>query len=450
MAKAIFPVAILISLVFLAAAPAAAQQVAVASVSCTPQAVNAPGTSTCTVTLSAPAMVGGLWVSLLSTEYPSTSVATQVFIQQGLTSAQFTVTVNPIPNDEQNLVIAYANDTAASFQMALIAQVQVSSLSCLPGTLLVGQTAVCTLTLNKPTPAAATVTLSSSTSYLTVPANVIVPSGALLATFTVQASTASTFQTATVTANYNAIVTAPVNLGAASTTGAPNIGSVVDAADGWSTTNCTSGAWRTITGLGFTTQPAQAGTLMTTLGGVQVLVNGTAAPLTYASETAVTFQCPALAAGSPIQVTVTIASGSATVPIQSVVAAAPAIFVADAARNDQGLVLIGNTNVLAMPVTSGVSSGSAVPGEYVSIFATGLGGVQGTAPALATATVTAWIGGIPVTPIFAGMAQAGNGVFQVIAQVPASVIPGTAVPLYLEVATGGSTYPSNEVMISVN
>ena len=227
----------------------------------------------------------------------------------------------------------------------------------------------------------------------------------------------------------------------------------MDSADNWSTNNCTYGSWRTITGIQLSSQIASANTLVTTLGGVQVTVNGTPAPLTYVSNSLVTFQCPALAPGAPINVTIMNSLGTSSVPIQSVVAAAPSVFVVDAARAGQGLVLIGNTGTLAMPTTPGYNSIPAVHGQFISIYATGLGNVLGTAPALAQNTVKVWIGGISATPVFVGSAQSGNGVFQVIAQVPDGIIAGPLVPLYVEVdvaGNGGNIFPSNQVQVAVN
>jgi uncharacterized protein (TIGR03437 family) len=152
-----------------------------------------------------------------------------------------------------------------------------------------------------------------------------------------------------------------------------------------------------------------------------------------------------------LQVKVTSPNGSGNVAIQTETAAAPAIFVVDAARNDQGMVLNANTTNLAMPQTPGVASSPAVKGSYVSIFATGLGVMQGDSPALAVNAVRVWIGRILVSPIFVGAANAGTGVAQVVAQIPVDVISGPLVPLYLEVVTpGGAVLPSNQVQIAVN
>jgi uncharacterized protein (TIGR03437 family) len=156
--------------------------------------------------------------------------------------------------------------------------------------------------------------------------------------------------------------------------------------------------------------------------------------------------------GSPIQVSITTQTGNASVPIQNaMLAATPALFVLDAARPGQGVVLIANSNTLAMPVTDGFSGRPAQKGEYVSILANGLGDVQAGSPALAKYYVRVWIGGTSVVPSFVGLIPGGGGLFQIIAQIPAGSISGPMVPLYVEVdLNNGQVLPSNQVVIAVN
>jgi uncharacterized protein (TIGR03437 family) len=231
-----------------------------------------------------------------------------------------------------------------------------------------------------------------------------------------------------------------------SVTGLTNAASVTTA------NACSPGSWLNIAGAGFTTEAPQSGNLGTTLNGIQVTVNGVPAPLLYVSSSLITFQCPSLPVGTSIQVAVTTAAGNTNVPIQGVMlAATPGIFVLDAARPGQGVVLVGNTSNLAMPVTDGFPSGPAAKGQYVSILATGLGDVLGGSPAVAVNYVRVWIGGIAVQPSFAGLAPQGGGVFQVIAQIPTNVVSGPSVPLYIEVdLNNGRVVPSNQVVIAVN
>ncbi len=121
----------------------------------------------------------------------------------------------------------------------------------------------------------------------------------------------------------------------------------------------------------------------------------------------------------------------------------------------QGRVLIANTGTYAQPPAELFSSRPANPGEYVSIFCTGLGDVTNRpasgAPALAdplsvtleTPTVT--VGGKPATVTFSGLAPGFVGLYQINAQVPADSPVGNAVPLIVT----QSGIQSNSVTIAV-
>jgi len=90
-----------------------------------------------------------------------------------------------------------------------------SSMSCSPATLNSAGTSTCTVALEVAVPGSATtITLSSSDSLLTVPANVTVAAGSTSATFTATAGTIPSSQTATITAtlgNTNTTTTITLN-----------------------------------------------------------------------------------------------------------------------------------------------------------------------------------------------------------------------------------------------
>jgi len=89
----------------------------------------------------------------------------------------------------------------------------------------------------------------------------------------------------------------------------------------------------------------------------------------------------------------------------------------------------------------------------VVLYATGLGQVTpavatGALPAVASNTVapvTASIGGISVTPAFAGLAGCCVGLNQINVEVPLGVSPGNAVPVVLTI--GGQS--SNTATMAV-
>ena len=126
----------------------------------------------------------------------------------------------------------------------------------------------------------------------------------------------------------------------------------------------------------------------------------------------------------------------------------------------QGAVLLANTDVIAAPVGSiaGRTTRAVARGDYISIYATGLGRVS---PPVSSGEVapssplsemetkpTVIIGGITLTPQdipFAGLAPAYSGLYQVNARVPQNVAPGSAVTLQIKVGTK----TSNSVTIAV-
>src|ERR1019366_3649278 len=169
----------------------------------------------------------------------------------------------------------------------------------------------------------------------------------------------------------------------------------------------------------------------TQLLNVQVLVNGTAAPIfavdNVNGQEQINFQVPYEVAGMGSTATVQVVdNGSAgntiTVPV---VAAQPGMFTYTVGTTTYGAILhadytLANTN---SPATAG---------ETVQIFCTGLGAVTptptdgvaaaGASTTVATATVT--IGGASAAVAYAGLAPGFVGLYQVNAQVPSGLSTG--------------------------
>jgi uncharacterized protein (TIGR03437 family) len=167
-----------------------------------------------------------------------------------------------------------------------------------------------------------------------------------------------------------------------------------------------------------------------TLSGVQVQLNGTALPLLYVSDSQINFYVPQetpLGAGT---LTVTApGSAPATSPVK-VVALDPGIFPA-------AVVRAGTTiNAAATPVHAG---------DYLEIYCTGLGPTHDVAGLQRTlATPTVFIGAVPLTPIYSGLAPGYVGLYQVDVQVPAG-LPAGPLPLVMAI----TPVRSNEVTILV-
>lgn len=173
------------------------------SLTCSPATVNAPGTSTCTATLTAVAS-GPATVTLLSNN-TNVTVPGNVNIGAGLSSATFTATVAAVTSNQSALLTATLNGVSQSFTLSATAPApaQISSLACAPSTLSSNASSICTVTLNQAATSAATVSLASNNGLLTVPANVTVASGQGSATFTATSGTLSSSQSAVVTATLN-------------------------------------------------------------------------------------------------------------------------------------------------------------------------------------------------------------------------------------------------------
>ena len=193
--------------------------------------------------------------------------------------------------------------------------------------------------------------------------------------------------------------------------------------------------------------------LPTSLGGINVLVNGIVAPLTYVSPTQVNFQVPwELAGKSNADLSIGVPGFNETSVKLGLADYAPGIFMIG---GSQGAVLIGNTAIIPAPSGAFPGSRPANRGEIVSIFCTGLGPVtnqpatgaasSGTTLSHTTTLPTVTIGGQPAVVSFAGLAPGYAGLYQVNAEIPLSSNTGDAVAVALTI--GGVT--SNSVTVAV-
>jgi uncharacterized protein (TIGR03437 family) len=197
------------------------------------------------------------------------------------------------------------------------------------------------------------------------------------------------------------------------------------------------------TNLSTSTPPGAATPLPTILAGASVSVNGTAAPILYASPTLINFQVPWETATGTAAVTVSdgVVSNTITVPVT---ATAPGIFyfssgAAIAQNHDYSLNTSSNPEhagsfIIAYltgsgPVSPAVADGAATP-------STGL--VQ------TTLTPTVTIGGQPATVIFSGLTPGLIPLWQMDITVP----PGLAAGSYPMIVTIGGQV-SNSATVSI-
>lgn len=158
----------------------------------------------------------------------------------------------------------------------------------------------------------------------------------------------------------------------------------------------------------------------------QVRVDGLLAQVLYASDTQINFVAPAESRLGTVQLTVTALGISLTRDI-SVSAVSPAIFFDQA--SGYGAILVAGAGL-------NTRQRSAQPGDYLEIYATGLG-TGGETPHVT-------IAGMAAKVTYSGPAPGYPGVQQINIQAPADVPPGEQ-ELFLEI--GGAL--SNPVKVAV-
>ena len=189
------------------------------------------------------------------------------------------------------------------------------------------------------------------------------------------------------------------------------------------------GGFLTLFGTGLAPQPATASSIPfpTILGGVQVSVNGTPAPVYFVSPTQINAVAPYNATGSTAVIVVTVNGTKSNVVSVPLAPTAPGVF----SRQSNGL---GDGAILHPDYTVVSQSNPAVPGETVQVFLTGLGAVNpavadGTAaPAKPLASVVApvsvYVGGLASPNVsFKGLSPGLASLYQLNVQIP-SLGPG--------------------------
>jgi uncharacterized protein (TIGR03437 family) len=194
-----------------------------------------------------------------------------------------------------------------------------------------------------------------------------------------------------------------------------------------------------------------------TLGGTTVTIGGTNTALFFVSPAQINFQVPFLGVtgktSEPLVITQGVMSTTVTVQIAPIV---PALFTTNQQGTGQAAALIANTASLVAPADAFPGSRPAKPGEYISIYCTGLGDVSfrpglgsvslASPLSITLITPTVTIGGVPATVPFSGLAPGFVGLYQVNVQVPAAAPSGAAIPIVL--AIGG--FFSNPATIAVD
>jgi uncharacterized protein (TIGR03437 family) len=210
------------------------------------------------------------------------------------------------------------------------------------------------------------------------------------------------------------------------------------------------GAYVAVFGSNFSTGVIQASTtpLPTLLGNTSVTVNGVAAPLYFVSPTQINIQIPFNAPTGNVNLQVTRGGLQSAVQPLTVSTYSPGIFMLGSSTT-QGIVV--HTSDFSL-VTN---SSPARPGEYLGVYATGLGPldtpIQAGQPApgdslirtLQNPVVT--LGNTTPAITFSGLAPTLVAVYQVNIQVPTNMAPGNYT---LTFASGGIVSNTATVPVS--
>lgn len=243
-------------------------------------------------------------------------------------------------------------------------------------------------------------------------------------------------------------VTVPVTVTVEGTPPAPAITAVANAAS--YQTSFASATWVAIfgTNLSQITYSWQAGNIVngalpTSLEGVSVSINGVPAYISYISPTQINVLAPDDATLGSVPVLVTTAGQASNSFAAQKVQFAPAFLTFDGtyvAAQHLDSSLVGKPGLLA-----GAATTPAAPGETIIMYAVGFGptnpqlptGQVVTAAAPLANTVQFSIGGVAVTPSFAGLS--GSGLYQFNVTVPASLASGDAAVLAIIGGVGTQT-----------
>jgi len=181
----------------------------------------------------------------------------------------------------------------------------------------------------------------------------------------------------------------------------------------------------------------------TELAGAEVIVNGSPAPVVYASATRIDFLCPEAVSGEELRISAQ-TGGIVSNVVHANRQATLGLFSADGYGQGQGMVTLSGTSLLAAPRSYLNNGQPAEPGDTISILSTGAG--LDASPA----QVQISVGGVSTTADRVQPMPGMAGVYRVDVTVPASVAPGDAVPIAMQVTdSSGNAIGSNTVTIAV-
>jgi hypothetical protein len=176
---------------------------------CSPATVTTPGSSACTVMLSASAPAGGLTVTTGLASGSSVTIPSSILIPSGANSAGFTANASTVSANSTAVLATSLNGTSESFALTLVPPqptgVTLTGLTCNSTVLTAHTSETCKITLSAAAPAGGlNIALqATNASFLSVPSSVTVAAGSTGARFSIQAGSVSSGQTDNLVASLN-------------------------------------------------------------------------------------------------------------------------------------------------------------------------------------------------------------------------------------------------------
>ncbi len=199
-----------------------------------------------------------------------------------------------------------------------------------------------------------------------------------------------------------------------------------------------------------------------TLGGVTMTIGGGSlalnpVPLYYVSPDVIVFQVPIFSGSGPFRTSLVLTSGTRSITVNVTIQSySPAIVTTNIGGSGQAKTVVALTGQIAAPVGAFPNSRPAHVGEYISIYATGLGDVtnrpglgspaSGNPLSSTLVNPTISIGNVAATDIqFSGLAPTFVGLNVVNVRIPDGVPLGDAVPVTISI--GGLTSNTGTIAI---
>jgi hypothetical protein len=229
----------------------------VASVTLQPQSVTGGTSALASVRLLGLARTGGVVVAL-SSSGSAAVVPPSVTVAAGVSTATFTITTTAAPAQAAATITASTGVAAQNATLTVIPSGgTLASVVLTPSSITAGATATAAVTLSAPAPAGGAIVslASSNASVASVPVNVVVPEGALSASFSI---TAAATGSANIIGTYGLTQSAPLTVTGCTTMSAvtPPASAPLDVV--WVDDALPAGA--AVTGLSLTTAQAASGT----------------------------------------------------------------------------------------------------------------------------------------------------------------------------------------------